>query len=428
MSSLLSSMGRTEINQTTGVQDFSTGVPWTPKAGIYWMSSGVDDNLKQANMRFSFGFADDGGNQRSASMRCRDNRSVVSDTIRVASNSHVVTFINNNNGSFAGTADFGSFAAGKSVLDWDNALGNAFNLSHMYFGGNTLLTKAGSYTSHSSNNTDQAKTGVGFKPQVIFFTGNTPPDLVETTDDAATISIGFAVQGPDGTITQGCFGWGEQDNSSTSSCESVASVARCARCFEVTGTINQSLEFVSFDNDGFTAKTRDSGGVEDYIFLAMADPLDPIVGKVVAHTSKTSTEATTDGHGRKAVTGLGFVPQCLFHLATHAGTLDSVVSNANADCVGISAYSVEGDVEFSDCFISQDGQTTTACDGFNDTKGGHTQFGGGSTTGLTWDTDSIDSDGWTDDFTQTLGTAKQIVTLALGKKNEVASVMLGANF
>ena len=409
-------MGRSTLTTSTGSQDVKTAATWTPKAGMYWLSNETADTSFKVSLRFTLGFYD-GTRNRCIALRSRDNQVGTTSTNKSTSNSHCALMINNASTATAASAAATGFVAGGTTWNVDDAFPTAMRPSHMHFGGDNLEAKTGSFLTTNTTDSDVSETGVGFEPQVVIFATTASSDYTETVSVDALISVGFAAKAADGTITQGCLSWIDPDGVTTTDPGVVASrqYAGQAMAHSVGPTAEQAIDFKSFDSDGFTVTTRNDNTGIRYIYLALGDETNPLYGFVRDHTSKTNSEVTADGDGLKSITGVGFEAKGLIHLASMASAWETLYSNANAEPFGISGYSVEGDAEFADAIITDDNVGTTNTNNNQETAGGRVMFNSSGSPGndVKWTTSSIDADGWTDNFSDTVGSAKRIVTLCI---------------
>lgn len=179
-----------------------------------------------------------------------------------------------------------------------------------------LLTKVGTFNAATSTG-NQAITGVGFQPKALIIWG------VGTTTDGAwttnwfTEGIGFSTSPTNQYAQAAEYFSGSADR---------RRIEACAFIQTNTGTsaIVRRADLVSMDSDGFTLDwtiAREDGDYKVLGYIALGG--DDLTGaKVVNWQMPTST-------GTKAVTGVGFQPDCVLHV--HAGGVTALTDGGDAE-------------------------------------------------------------------------------------------------
>lgn len=213
------------------------------------------------------------------------------------------------------------------------------NYSYLALGGSDLSVAIGT-TNWPTSTGNQAVTGVGFQPSVVWFTAGT--DFISgesSTHPGGAISHGWIDQ--DGR--QGCSGWHNRANVTTADNHRYQRTDKCIAVHDSTaGTIVGEAEAVSMDSDGFTINwTTAPAAVAGYSWVALGG----IVGHVGSLTQPTST-------GTQDVTGLDTTP-----IVTLLQSAGAVASSSLQDSV---RYSLGwGDASASGSLWSGDNDATT---------------------------------------------------------------------
>lgn len=291
----------------TGTQAI-TGVGFQPKAVIFWWNNLSATGFSDNGARISIGF-DDGTNHIGFGTQAQDNVGT-SDTDRVYDNTKSLLLYN-----LAETLDSAgaiqSMDADGFTINWSSAFGSSgATIHYMAIGGSGISCKVGEWTSSASTGND-AVTGVGFRPDLVFFFGAGWTTSSSNNSDAWGLSVGVS----DAFTRQASFSTVSQDNVGTSvtyryqrSDECIASVNNGAL------TVAREATFVGSQSDGFTVNwtTAVAGKA---VYLAVAG----VAAKVGTVTQPTST-------GNQAITGLGFQPSALWMMSSGKTAGSSVVA------------------------------------------------------------------------------------------------------
>lgn len=187
----------------------------------------------------------------------------------------------------------------------------------------SLLTKVGSFVKNTATGS-QSVTGVGFQPKAIIFwtTGTTAGSDVWTVFSRA--GVGFTAGSSNSYSVCG----GSQNNVMPSKCDRRIK-AKAIMVSYGDNTLFDEADLTSFDGDGFTlnwtTQLMASPIVVNYLALGGTDLTNAIV---LNWTSPTT--ATT-----KSVTGAGFKPDIVFHLAAGADTVMPTAANTSSIAFGV---------------------------------------------------------------------------------------------
>ncbi|MGI8548111.1 MAG: LamG domain-containing protein [Gemmatimonadaceae bacterium] len=195
----------------------------------------------------------------------------------------------------------------------------------------TMLTKTGQFNA-STVTGNQSVTGMGFAPRALIFwtVGATNNDEFNTVSFAQ--GIGFTT-GPSNSYAQSSIA---ATTASTATYRRVESVAILQTDSTATLVLRRA-DLVSLDSDGFTvnwtaAITSGGFGIIHYLALGGSD----LTGARVVNWQMPGTA------GAKAVTGVGFQPDCVIH--AHAGGVTTLNANATAQATfGLGVMTANGD-------------------------------------------------------------------------------------
>ena len=317
-------------------------------------------------------------------------------------------------GAVDGEAAIVSLDADGFTINWTNAPVGAALIDYIAIGGSGFSAYAGITTVRTTLGT-QAVTGVGFQPKALLLATQglqtAPP-----AGTAGSIGIGFA-SGPSssemGSVTYG-------DATAAAQQQSTSAEMRKALCIATGNTtvLDWHIELDSFDSDGFTYEVTDApaAGAADYFFYLALGGAD-LVAKVVEDSAKTTA-------GAQAKTGVGFQPKGLLALsrqnATTPDTIATITDNARMVMGMRDATS-----ESYTWGASQDAADPTDTDRYHD----RTKVLGFRDNARALlaeaDVQSLDSDGYTLDWTTASGTAHHFFVLALGESSSGARTRLG---
>lgn len=297
--------------------------------------------------------------------------------------------------SAAGTtltaADLVSFDADGFTLNFSTVSLVARIVNFVALGGTDLTNAFIKEFKPAASNTNQAFTGVGFKPDAMFLmsaqNGTAPPNA-DTT--GAGIILGFAKDSTHRGVAQ---------NQSSSATESQQMTNKIIEKSSGGGSDTMEADLVSFDSDGFTLGFTVSSSVK-YCFALCLKGGSYNVG---SFNQKTTT-------GSQAITGAGFAPRGVTLLSTNltsASTLNT--TNCRISFGSGSSSSARGSI-----WAGGGGAGVTD----NDTDNGKIinmiTEGVTPTTNASADLTSLDSDGFTLNWTSADTTAREILYWVFG--------------
>ena len=241
-------------------------------------------------------------------------------------------------------------------------------------------------------------TDPGFKPDLVVA-------IHAGMGSAAVLSnalLGFGVAhiNSSDSITQACVSLGSNDNVSTSQTNAFASSsAIAAQAF--TDTVDWTAAITAVGSSGFTiTPSADANSdIVGWMALKLADADD-------AHVSLNSARTST---GSQAKTGVGFTPAAvLFSIAET--TADGTASQGGALSFGGS----DGTRTQTVGGRSRDAVTTTDCGSYASTSNPLFMRTGAGSINIEAALTSLDSDGWTLNYTTASGSAQRFLAIAIG--------------
>lgn len=370
----------------TGNQTVS-GLGMTPKAVLFFTTGATALDAFGTFGVMSVGAAVSSSNRAAVGVISEDAQADA-DTYRRHVNSKCITILTVN-GATSDEADFVSFASGEFTINWTTNGGNQRFISYIAF--DCTDAKVVEFASPTSTG-NQATTGAGFQPDaVIFFTiaHATAPD---NTDSQLLLGLGFT----NGT-GQGASGISSQDGTAASNAHRYQRTDRCiAVPFNGSAFIGASI--VSLDADGFTVNWATVQASARYCWALCLKGGSFYVG---SETQKTST-------GTQAKTGVGFQPDALLLSWVQNTATTSVATFANLN-VGAASGSAQAQSWMGDAHAAD----PTGVDRIMQTdKCLLAGVSGTPSVTSEADLDSLDSDGFTLDWTTADANAREFVFLA----------------
>jgi len=398
---------------STGTQDITTtelgGL--TPKAALFFMSGGVTDDAAVDHGRIAFG-ATDGTREWYMGARSEDGVGTT-ETTRGAHTTGLIGLIDTNLKAKDSEAAFVTFIANGIRIDWTNAPSVAHKLTVVFFAGTDLEVFA-DVVDPGLQDVGLNITAPGFEPDAIF-TGFNNRAFDSGMDDGVGghHEYGFGVsQNPgDSGIADG-VGQSNNDRDGRASTEVTSSVANDRSAFHVKdGTYRRTIELSDFDASGFTATARDTDG-QEFGYLALACPDTNIT--IGIYDTPTST-------GNDSKTGVGFEPDTvLFGLSFFDGALTDPPAVTTDDfSYGISAFTATDESSVS--IQTQDAVATSNTKSIADSIAANLPLDNG-VAGFKASFVSMDSDGWTLNFSNTVGSSRKWWFIAIGKADAKGQV------
>lgn len=249
----------------------------------------------------------------------------------------------------------------------------------------------------------QAYTGVGFVPKCIIFFGVGSAGGAEANLIPLLHHLGIAT----GAAEEYGFTGQAQDANTTSDARSKAVAGCLILDATVSGGDTWQANLVSFDADGFTLDWTDAAMSGKLIFCLCLGGSDLTNAKLVTWTLPTST-------GLKAVTGVGFEPDLVMHFSINGGAIPTALLDDLFWSIG--AMDWQGG-QWALSVFSKDNAAATLAQRFQKTdKCLITQLNTGALDSE-GSFESMDSGGFTVDFTKAAAVANTVVSLCLKGPN-----------
>ena len=302
-------------------------------------------------------------------------------------------------GTIDGEADFVSFITNGVTINWTNAPGNAYLVTVVLFA-NISGAYAGTFAPGTSVGSAVDVTAPNFQPDVVFLaaTGDTFND---TGTSAHSPSWGWAIR--DGSNSQRCILQSEADGVAVGTPRAYLSTAYgVANLDPSTNNLLWAGEIGSFDSQGFSCTLRvGSAGTDDVGYLAI---------NLNGASVWTGTHTTPTATGNQSSTAPGFQPQVLFLGMTHLTSTDTGVQSNDAGAFAMWVTTSTAQYSYSTEIQNGSATTSTECLSRNWSVDidNHDH-----TTGIEATLVSLDTNGWTLNFSDTLAAARNFIVLAI---------------
>jgi hypothetical protein len=313
-------------------------------------------------------------------------------------------------GATVHNADLTSFDSDGFTLNWTTANGTARVINYIALGGD-ITAWVGQISSKTTTG-EQAYTGVGFLPTCLLLfkphgTGSTPTG-------GGAVSAAPAIGWASGINDRGYLAGVEEDGAATSNSRRYARTGKCYGVINPTTPTSRLIEadFVSFDSDGFTLDWT-TASVTARTIIAVA--LNGVSARAGSFEQRSGT-------GSQAVSGVGFPPKCVLFtggnaIADETGTTDDLdlffgaASGASAEGVMWAGSDDSADTSAADSAISTNSAIQARTPG---------------TAALLAEADltSLDSDGFTLNYSTADSVARLNLFLALGDALTAVSASL----
>lgn len=375
-------------NQTiSGIVDESAA-SFTPKAVIIWTAgrtaSGFGDGWT-----FQIGISD-GTNTASAETSADDN--VAAQRSRSLRSSSRIAELINPAGTVLRAGTLSSFGSGQFVINWATAPATSEKFHYLALGGSDLNVL------HTINRMDQVRTA---SATVDDFVACISSGGYAALAGAIATMVGWFVLDDDGTVDQGVATPFIRDNVNPSQTKRYQRTSHNKAVFNGTGS-------------GFVLD-----GLQDHIGLALAATVndsnlfahDLLLGGISAAAGSGLQPTST---GTQAISGLGFSPKCVIILSV-GQTAQTTAQNEARFCMGAAdrtrqGYQIAGssnNVTPSVSVTKYDTSKVIAAISPNATAAS-------STTDAEASINSIDSDGFTLNWTTADATQREYLWIALG--------------
>jgi len=381
------------ISPTSTGNQATTGVGFQPKAVMFFATYQTAEGTA-ANAQMAVGAAVSSSSRAAIAVQGLDNVSTT-DSDRRSSNTKCITLIDNAETTLI-EADFVSMDSDGFTLNFTTVQASNYNIYALCLGGSSLTNTALKEFAANTGTGSQAITGVGFQPDAMLMFSVGDPNLNSNTtavnyfgiglDSSNTVSVNARMNNIDADTHTGDVSY-KTDKIITST----------------TGAVAASWEasLTSMDSDGFTLNwTTAASSARRFWALCLR-----------GGNYKLATITQPSSTGNQATTGVGFKPSGLFALSAElTATGVSAVSNIaiGAGTSSSNRFSVWNGVT--------DGVSPNRINMNNNSNKIITLLSAGSTATVNADADlvSLDTDGFTLNWTTADGTARKVPVLALG--------------
>jgi len=385
-------VGSFALNTTTGNQSVS-GVGFLPKAIIFFGNDLTADG-SSADALLGFGMATSSSNRAAASYMGEDAQTAM-DSARMYNGSACYVLVKEDETALV-VADLVSMDADGFTINISTASGAANIVNFIALGGDDL-TGAFVKTFNAPTSTGSVGyTGVGFQPDalVVFNSGVSSPS---TVGNSGINSIGIAT-GPTArgviSVRIGGGGGGTQINEKQQLTDKIIHTTNGGATF-------QTADLTSMDADGFTLNWTTVNGARQTFALCLKGGRF----KVGSFNQPTST-------GNQSVSGVGFTPSGVLLMSWNNASSASLVEDHKLSLGAGSSSSDRASVWTGDQDAVTTQQSNSNLDRTKILK--MLAHADSPTTDAAADLVSLDSDGFTLNWTTADATAREILYLVFG--------------
>lgn len=379
---------------TSGNQSFTSTGFGQPVAAMFIISRASVTDTVTAAASMAIGFTD-GTRNVSTGVRAEDNVATT-DTSKRYMTDKAIFLISPTDGTVEGEANFNAWVTDGVELNWTTAPGTGWLVTAILFGG-TGITNA--YTAHGVSSASIGGTvdvtAPGFQPDVVIVVSPVGSFTVDTETATASINVGAVVRGAGNPHTQ-----------RSAAVTMTSGVTTPASCLVVdtnsvhrasTNATGEEVEITDFDSSGFTLTTREVATASRIIYLAL---------KLSGITASLQTITFPTGTGNASITGTGATPQFVLLAQTSADSTDARdCASGDSETFGLGAFTSSAAGVHG--FASQDaaGVENSATASIADTKPVNQIRDDATFMEATFV--SMDSDGWTLNYSTANGTARK---------------------
>jgi hypothetical protein len=295
-----------------------------------------------------------------------------------------------------------SWVTDGARLTWADAPPSAFLINALLVGGAGVSNcYVGQITSNATIDLTASTTAPGFQPDIIIAFAN------QGITGSMRPSIGMAWRNG-GTVVQRALGFNDTDGNATAAVQSNLLTNRIL-AYAVASVAQ--LELTSFDTNGFTITTRDTGTAKTMTYMAI---------KLSSLSAWLGTSAAPTSTGSAAHTGVGFRPQVGLMLQGEFAAVDTLYTASDGELFSLSAFT--STAAYTSSVWSDDGAADSDTESVTDSKVCRTRKDGAdyATCTLT----SFDADGATYNYTATNGSARQRAILYVQTSATSSNMMM----
>lgn len=282
--------------------------------------------------------------------------------------------------------------------------GGAYIVFYVALGGSDLSVNVGTF-GLTTGTGSQAVTGVGFQPDFVGFGGNVSNQTTGESNNGQ-LFVGFAKSSTSRAVS------GQTGSNSNPTVEKVKQIVTACINRIASATDDYLVDFTSMDSNGFTVnKTTAPAATSDVGYFA----LKGAQFSILTFTQKTST-------GNQAYTGVGFQPGMLIFTSINHATGTGIQANGGI-MVGAAQSATARGVLTGSMLDNITSNTQTHRYIENTKCVAHITSGAGTTPTVNAEADlvSLDSDGWTLNWTTADATARESIAVAIAQTAGVST-------
>ena len=375
-------------------QAVAHGLGVTPKALILWTEGKTDESFGVSSL-FGFGVTD-GTTSKSASAGSEDAQNNSQEARRIANKALTIVDWNQ---VLRAEADWSSWDSTNFTLSWSTNNSTGYTVHFIAIGGTDISANVVGWTMPTSTG-NHSVSGVGFKPDIVIhvhagsgFT-NTP------TANHGSAAFGLGVMDADGD--QWATTFLAEDGSPTSDTQRSQQTDACIYAMDKSLTVTKEASWVSMDSSGFTVNFGTANSSASQAFSLALKGLNVKPGSF--------SKSTASQPASQSVTGVGFQPSLILLTSFQDATQASPAAHAR---YGIGAS--DGTNEGCSALQNGDALTTTTVDGIDKTSKVFVKVNNSTpAVDAEADTTSLDSGGFTLNWTTNDSVATEILYIALG--------------
>lgn len=395
-------IARVAMNTSTGNQDFTTTDLGgeTPTGAVIMINYSITDGVVANDAAWSIGAVSGAGEQWACCGTSEDG-AASTDVSRQATTTQSVLLLQPGSSSTECEASFVSFITNGVRLNITDPPAAAHLVEVLLFAGTGTECHAGTFAPGTTVDATVDVTAPGFAADFGIFVTHAD-DFDDVNSGNFIHGFGFAVN--DGADTQRCILFTESQGSADGDPNAFLSTNYAiAALSNGTPNLNWACEIGSWDSSGFSSTLRlASAGVDEVgYFIVKTNGDDVYVGTHDTPTSSGNQSSTAPGHTPKFVL-LGL---------THLESVDTGSAVGDGGAIGVGVFTA--DSEYSLAFAVQNAAATTNTQSMNDDQAVNIPDHDG-TTGVEAAFVSMDSNGWTLNFSQFKDPAKKFAVFSAG--------------
>src|SRR3990167_3247405 len=371
-----------------------TSVGFQPEVLIFWGTTQTAEGYA-AHAQRTLGFASAAGVETVGSFGIEDGVNP-SNSVRSHNDAKCISWYGTGL-SILAEADLKSFDADGFTVTWTTNNANAYIIHFLALAGDITNAFTAAFIMNNSLG-NQSITAPGFQPDIVLFAAPVGGGGAYAASAATNSGLGGFGAATSATA-RWSIGGGDDDALSPTDTNSKISLTTVVEIFNTCGDHVGHADFVSMDVNGFTINVTDAAGFTPFIHYLCLKGGSYFVGN---DTQKTST-------GTKATTGVGFKPSAVLFGSNDSATTGSSVAGWT-EVIGAGDGTNEGAIWTE----NQDAVATSEVNQRTVTTKVLSMSTGVATTDAEADLTSLDSDGFTLDWTTADATARAFGFIAFG--------------